>query len=115
MKKKDENKPKLKVLNVDYFKYRTKLTKKFEERKSYKEKDPRIVQAYIPGTIRKVSVKDGDEVKKGDLLLILEAMKMKNRIISPIDGFVKEVKVKSGKIVPKLTVLVELGYKEDKP
>ena len=112
MKKKDENKPKLKVLNVDYFKYRTKLTKKFEERTSYKEKDPRQVLAFIPGTVRKISIKDGDEVKKGELLLILEAMKMKNRIISPIDGVVKQVNVKSGKVVPKNTVLVELEYTE---
>ena len=70
MKKKDENKPKLKLLNIDYFKYRTKLTKKFEERTSYKEKDPRQVLAFIPGTIRKISVKDGDAVKNLYLLKI---------------------------------------------
>ena len=107
--KKNEKKPeKMKSLNVEYFKYRTKLTTKYENRKAYQEKDPRLVQAFIPGTIRKISVKEGDEVKKGDLLLILEAMKMKNRIISPMDGVIKKINVKTGIIVPKNKVLIEL-------
>ena len=107
--KKNEKKPeKMKSLNVEYFKYRTKLTTKYENRKAYREKDPRLVQAFIPGTIRKISVKEGDEVKKGDLLLILEAMKMKNRIISPMDGVIKKINVKTGIIVPKNKVLIEL-------
>ncbi|MEN8224961.1 MAG: acetyl-CoA carboxylase biotin carboxyl carrier protein subunit, partial [Bacteroidota bacterium] len=110
MKKKDDNtKSKLKLLNIDYFKYRTQLTEKFKNRIVYKEKDPRMVLAFIPGTIKKILVKEGDPVKKGDLLLTLEAMKMKNRILSPLDGTVKKVNVKPGKVVPKNSVLVELG------
>lgn len=109
MKKKDDkNTAKLKLLNVDYFKYKTNLTKKFQNRKVYAEKDPRLVLAFIPGTIRKINIKPGDTVKKGDLLMILEAMKMKNRIVSPLDSTVKQIKVKTGNIVPKNTVLVEL-------
>lgn len=108
--KKNEKKPeKMKTLNVEFFKYRTKLTKKFENRQAYQEKDPKLVQAFIPGTIKKISVKEGDEVKKGDLLLILEAMKMKNRILSPMDGVIKTIHVKTGIIVPKNEVLIELG------
>ena len=107
--KKDNKKPeRLKSLNIEYFKYRTKLTAKYENRKAYKEKDPKFVQAFIPGTVRKISVKEGEKVKKGDLLLILEAMKMKNRILSPLDGIIKKVNVKSGIIVPKNEILIEL-------
>ena len=106
-KKEDKYEGKLKLLNIYYFKYRTLLTKKFENRKVYVEKDPKHVLAFIPGTIRKINVKAGDSVKKGDLLLTLEAMKMKNRVVSPDDGTVKHVNVKIGNIVPKNTVLVE--------
>lgn len=44
------------------------------------------VTAPMPGTILKLSVKAGDTVKKGDVLLVLEAMKMENEITSPADG-----------------------------
>jgi biotin carboxyl carrier protein len=47
-------------------------------------------------------------VKAGELLLILEAMKMKNRILSPRDGVVKKINVKTGNIVAKNLVLIEL-------
>jgi len=108
MKKKDEEKKPYKSLNVDYAKYRTLLTEKFQKRKAYQEKDPRLIMAFIPGTIRKINVKEGDTVAKGDLLLTLEAMKMKNRILSPLDGTIKKINVKTGKIVPKNEVLIEL-------
>jgi biotin carboxyl carrier protein len=111
MKKKEEKSAEnLKLLNIDYFKYKTQLTKKFENRKVYSEDDPRLVLAFIPGTIRKISVKEGDVVKKGDLLLTLEAMKMKNRVVSPIDGTVKTINAKTGVVVPKNTVLIEMEY-----
>ena len=109
MKKKDNNKPSnLKVLNIDYFKYRTQLTEKFIKRKVYEAEDPRMVMAFIPGTIRKINIKEGDQVTKGELLLTLEAMKMKNKIVSPLDGTVKKINVKTGNIVPKNTILVEI-------
>lgn len=108
MKKNDEHKGKYKTLNVEYKNYRTLLTDKFLKRKVYAEKDPKLVIAFIPGTIRKINVKEGDLVQKGDLLLTLEAMKMKNRILSPLDGTVKKINVKMGNVVPKNEVLVEL-------
>lgn len=108
MKKNDEHKGKYKTLNIEYKNYRTLLTDKFLKRKMYAEKDPNQVIAFIPGTVRKINVKEGDTVKTGDLLLILEAMKMKNRILSPMDAIVKKINVKQGNIVPKNEVLVEL-------
>ena len=108
MKKDDKYSGKLKTLNIEYFKYRTLLTEKFQKRKVYKAKDPKLVLAFIPGTIRKVNVKEGDKVKAGDLLLVLDAMKMKNRILSPFEGIVKKVNTNTGNIVTKNQVLVEL-------
>ena len=108
MKKNDENKGKYKGLNIEGLKYRTLLTEKFQKRKAYKEKDPKMILAFIPGTIRKISVKEGDQVKQGDLLIILEAMKMKNRILAPADATIKKINVKTGIIVPKNEVLIEL-------
>lgn len=111
-KNQDKETDKLKSLNIDYFKYRTKFTKKFAERTSYEAKDPQLVLAFIPGTIRKISAQEGEAVKEGDLLLILEAMKMKNRILSPVNGTVKKINVKPGDIVAKNSLLVELEEDE---
>jgi biotin carboxyl carrier protein len=51
-------------------------------------------------------VKEGDKVKEGDILMHLEAMKMKNRVLSPFDGVVKKIYVKEGEIVPKNFLMV---------
>ncbi len=50
----------------------------------------------MPGTILQVAIAPGDLVKKGDTLLILEAMKMENEILAPRDGSIKEVHVAQG-------------------
>ena len=54
------------------------------------------VNAPMPGTILSVNVKVGDAVKKGDVLVILEAMKMENEIMAPVDGTVTFVGVNQG-------------------
>lgn len=64
------------------------------------------ITAPMPGLILDVQVKAGDEVKKGDPVLILEAMKMENVIKASGDGTVTEVKVKKGDSVEKNQVLV---------
>lgn len=51
------------------------------------------ILAPMPGTIFKVNVKEGDDVVEGQELLILEAMKMENPIVSTAAGKVKEIKV----------------------
>ena len=65
------------------------------------------VRAPMPGLIVEMKVKDGDEVKAGDTLLILEAMKMENMIKAPGDATVKTVKVRKGEGVEKNQVLIE--------
>jgi glutaconyl-CoA decarboxylase len=71
-------------------------------------KKPNEIRAFIPGTIRAVFAKVGDEVKKGDKLLVLDAMKMDNELIAPISGTVKEIPVKTGQTVVKNELLVLL-------
>jgi len=63
----------------------------------------------MPGKVIKVNVKEGDEVKKGNVLLIVEAMKMENNIICPKDGVVEKVNVKAGDMVDGSLELVVLG------
>lgn len=65
------------------------------------------IEAPMPGLILSVSVSPGDTVKKGDPLLVLEAMKMENLIQAPQDGVVKKVAVSQGEAVEKKSLLVE--------
>jgi len=65
------------------------------------------IKAPMPGLILDLKVKPGDQVKKGDVLLILEAMKMENILKSPGDGIVREVKVNLKQSVEKNQVLIQ--------
>lgn len=65
------------------------------------------IKAPMPGLILELKVKPGDEVKKGDVVLILEAMKMENILKSPGDGIVKAVKVSLHQSVEKNQVLIQ--------
>ncbi len=66
------------------------------------------VTAPIPGVILSLNVKVGDTVKKGDLLLVLEAMKMENSILAETDGVVKAVNVTVGQQVLQDSVMIEM-------
>ncbi len=66
------------------------------------------VKAPLPGSIFKLNVSVGDTVKKGDVLLIMEAMKMENNIMSEKDGVVKSIKVSIGDAVLQEDVLMEI-------
>ncbi len=67
------------------------------------------VAAPMPGTIMKVNVSVGAAVKKGDVLCVLEAMKMENDICAPEDGTVASVNVQKGASVNTDEVLVTLN------
>jgi biotin carboxyl carrier protein len=64
------------------------------------------IKAPMPGMVLKLLVKEGAEVKKGDNLFVLEAMKMENIIKSPADVVIKKVKIKPGDKVEKGQVLL---------
>ena len=63
----------------------------------------------MPGNILAVNVQNGSAVKKGDVLLVLEAMKMENEIMSPADGTVVSVNVQKGASVETGAVLCVIG------
>ena len=67
------------------------------------------ITAPMPGTILKVNVANGQAVKKGDVLMVLEAMKMENEIMAPADGTVTSVNVNAGASVEAGTVLCALA------
>ena len=88
--------------------YETGYTKKFEHRTQYVAPDPHLVRCVIPGVILNVEVRKGLRVRSGDPLLVLEAMKMQNEVVSPRDGTVRALRVSPGDAVTKGQILIEL-------
>jgi biotin carboxyl carrier protein len=103
----DVQKGNFKALLIENIKYKTLLTKKYQERKPYTPKDIKKITAFIPGIITKIFIKPNKKVKEGEKLLVLEAMKMSNDIISPIAGTIKNVFVAEGERVNKEKILIE--------
>ena len=66
------------------------------------------INAPMPGKILEIKVRAGEAVKKGQVLLILEAMKMQNEIMSPADGTVSDVRVTAGQNVKTGEAMVVL-------
>lgn len=66
------------------------------------------IKAPMPGKVLRVDAQEGQQLKKGDAVLILEAMKMENAIKSPGEGRVKKILVRQGDAVEKGTVMVEM-------
>ena len=108
MKKHKIKKKDIITLVVDDVNYETLPNKMHSLRKPYKPRDPKIVTSFMPGNIQKVFVKKGQKVQEGAELCILEAMKMKNVILAPMDGSIKKVNIKEGDIVAKNHPLVEM-------
>lgn len=77
-------------------------------RKVYILDNPGNIYPFIPGTIISFAVKIGDVVKKGDKLFVLEAMKMNNEVLSPINGIVKKINVNEGQRVSKNDAIIEI-------
>jgi 3-methylcrotonyl-CoA carboxylase alpha subunit len=61
--------------------------------------------AMMPGRVVKLMANEGDQVKKGQALIIMEAMKMEHTIVSPRDGVIERVAFKTGEMVPADAVL----------
>jgi biotin carboxyl carrier protein len=103
-----ENYDILKFLNIDTSLYLTRVSKRFENRKKYQPIDPGMVLSFIPGTVLDIMVEEGQIVEKGDVLMILDAMKMQNRLKSAITGKVKKIHANKGDKVSKGTLLLEI-------
>ena len=71
------------------------------------QKNINVLKAPMPGLILDVVIKESELVKKGDPVIILEAMKMENILSSPVDGIVKEIKVNPQQTVEKNNILIK--------
>lgn len=91
-------------------KFRTALQKYAEElmEKTASTHHHRIIKSPMPGMVLKVKFKEGDKIKTGDSVMILEAMKMENEIKSPADGTIKKIFANEGSAVEKNAQLFEL-------
>jgi biotin carboxyl carrier protein len=106
MDKREENE--FGFLNINSRNYKTRLSRKFVERKPYTPADPKLVLSFIPGTVLEILVKEGQTVTQGQDLMILDAMKMQNRLKCQADGKIKRIAVKKGSKVSKGTLLLEM-------
>jgi biotin carboxyl carrier protein len=66
------------------------------------------VRAPMPGLVTRILKNPGDQVRRGESLILVEAMKMENELKSLVDGTIKEIKVKEGQSIDKNTLLVLL-------
>ncbi|MDD5089383.1 MAG: biotin/lipoyl-binding protein [Candidatus Wallbacteria bacterium] len=100
----DGEKYPLRVLSIDRVKVRS-------DKKGQAPRDG-TMRAGLAGKVVSVAVEEGAEVAEGQLLLILEAMKMENEILSPGKGRVKAVQASPGQVVMRNEVLLELEFAE---
>lgn len=100
------------LVSVNGNKYQLNVKDKFDELlkslglDNLKSKKVNDIKAPMPGLVLDIRVSEGTEVKKGDPILVLEAMKMENILKSPTDGVVKTINVKKGIAVEKNQVLI---------
>jgi len=102
----DKNEPQYEELNIDNTFYKTEVPDFYKNRKAYKPDNEKELLAAIPGTIIEIFIEEGQIVEEGQDVLILEAMKMRNQIVSAIAGEVKSIIVKPGDIVSKNKLMV---------
>ena len=88
--------------------HQTRATGKFHGRRLYERQDPGIVRALIPGTVAAIETAQGKTVRQGDTVMILEAMKMLNRIKAPKSGTVRALRVAEKDKVAKGQILFEI-------
>ena len=68
-----------------------------------------VVKSPMPGNILKINVAQGQSVKEGDVLIVLEAMKMENEIVAPKGGSVAQIAVSKGQVVETGTPLIVIA------
>ena len=89
-------------------KYKTQLSNKYKNRPVWQKHEEGEVYSSLPGTVISIKVKIGQRVEKGEILLILEAMKMMNRETAPVSGVVKEITVQEGEKVAKSHLMLKI-------
>ncbi|MDQ3047389.1 MAG: biotin/lipoyl-binding protein [Bacteroidota bacterium] len=103
------------VISVNGNKYQLNVKDKFDELlkslglDSMNASKVTEIKAPMPGLVLDLRVNEGDSIKKGDPVLVLEAMKMENILKSPADGVIKKINVKKGQAVEKNQVLINFA------
>ena len=97
-----------KEFNIDGTIYMTEIPDNVANRKKWERPNPNHIKSFIPGTIIEIFVKEGQAVKEGECLMILQAMKMENKILMPFDGIIEKINVEVDGKVPNRLVMVEL-------
>ncbi len=87
--------------------YETTLNKMYRSRKRWVPADPKHLLSFIPGEVTRLDVAAGQKVREGDQLMMYKAMKMENRILSPVDGTIRAIHVKVGENLPKGALMIE--------
>ncbi len=102
-------KQKLESLPLQSGVYETTLNRMYRSRKPYVPANPKHLLSFIPGEVIQVDVQEGQQVREGDQLMMYKAMKMENRILSPVDGRVRAIHVKVGENLPKGALMIEFA------
>jgi len=97
-----------KTLIVHSAVYKTEYTRKYENRIKWEKPDENKLLSFIPGTIVGIHAKEGQKLKEGDTILILQAMKMHNKVQMPFDGKIVKLYVSEGEKIPKYHLMVEV-------
>jgi biotin carboxyl carrier protein len=104
----EENDSKYQVFVVNNAKYMTLTTTKFDKRKKWQKADPKEIRSIIPGSVIEIFVSPGQEIKGGEVILTLDAMKMYTKVQMPFDGVIKSINVSKGDRIPKNTVMINI-------
>lgn len=98
----------MKTLIIQGAIYKTTYTKKFENRVNYETPNENMIYSFIPGKIVDIFVKPKQKVKEGDVLLLLEAMKMENQVRMPFDGEIVKIHITKDEVIPKRQLIMEV-------
>ena len=104
----EDNNSKYQVFVVNSAKYLTLTTTKYDRRKKWQKIDPKEVRSIIPGSVIDIFAVPGQKLKAGEVLLILDAMKMYTKVEMPFDGIIQSVNVSKGDRIPKDALMITI-------
>jgi len=111
----DEDGERTVTFEVDGFRRQIKVQDKYSLSSQKKDRmlkadpnNPKEIGSAIPGTVLKVQVNEGDQVKKNQVLTVVEAMKMETEIVSPVDGTVDTIYVSEGQTVESGELMMKI-------
>ena len=95
-------------LNIDDTSYETEVPKGYFENPSDGKRNRNEIRAIIPGMITDIKVREGEKVSPGQVIIVLEAMKMYNDVEAEIEGRVAEIKIDIGDKVEKNQLMIRI-------